>query len=242
MQAPDTPFLPTLRGYFETTIDDPTTDVAAAVDWRLKTVHYGNNKADFIEANYFSLAGTQVLDMACGWGGHAMAFASRGATVVASDLIDHAHEKLRAFCAAQGLPMDVHLADCQRTPFQGPFDVILALDLIEHIQEPAALANEIDRLLAPGGVCILTTPTKLITAIYGEPHWDLRGISLLPFTWQRPVAQKIFGRTYPYPLERQYWHAGQIQRLFGPSFKCQPIGAYPALASVAWKFFAITRR
>lgn len=40
------------------------------------------------------------------------------------------------------------------------FDVIVALEVIEHLENPRAILREITRLLAPGGCFILTTPNQ----------------------------------------------------------------------------------
>lgn len=39
-----------------------------------------------------------------------------------------------------------------------PFDLVLALDVVEHLHEPAAFLREIHRLVAPGGWFIATVP------------------------------------------------------------------------------------
>lgn len=208
-----------LEAYFATTTREP-----AQLRWRLNCYRAGQTLLAEIERDHFSLRGRKVLDLACGWGGHALAFAAAGASVTASDLNDHGFAGLQRFCEAEGIDMRVLTGDCQRLPLDEQYDVILALDLIEHIPSPIALAGEVRRLLKPGGVCILTTPAKLLSAFWMEPHWQLRWLSLLPFKWQRPIAEGLFKRSYPFPIERQYLHAAQIRKVF-QGFRCTPIAA-----------------
>jgi SAM-dependent methyltransferase len=228
---------PTLEAYFATTTADP-----AQIDWRLSCYRAGSELVQRIERDYFPVAGRKVLDLACGWGGHALAFAAAGADVTASDLNDQGFTGLQRLCDREGLLMKVFPGDCQRLPLDDQYDVILALDLIEHIPSPPALAAEVRRLLKPGGVCILTTPAKLLSALWKEPHWQLKWLSLLPFAWQRPIAQGVFKRSYPFPIERQYLHAAQIQRVFG-GFKCTPIPATRKLPfpSLFWGHLELQR-
>jgi 2-polyprenyl-3-methyl-5-hydroxy-6-metoxy-1,4-benzoquinol methylase len=223
-----------IRSYFTTTASNQ-----AEIDWRMNCYQAGQRYADHIKANHFDLTDKRVLDLACGWGGHALAFAENGATVSASDLNDFAFDKLRAYCAANGIPIEVQTGDCQALPWEGKYDVILALDLIEHIPSPESLASEITRLLAPGGVCILTTPAKLLSVFWGEPHWQMKGLSLLPFKLQRPVAQ-IIGKKYPFPIERQYSHISQLEKVF-KGLRCKPVAGSQKLPlpSVAWGFIEI---
>lgn len=217
------------------------TESAGEVDWRMSCLKHGQEYAEAIEREHFSLIGKRVLDMSCAWGGHAVAFANRGAHVTAADLNDHKFEALREFAADQKLSMTVLQADCQALPLDGKYDVILALDLIEHIPDPKAMAAEIKRLLNPGGVCIITTPAKFLSVVWGEPHWHLRGLSLLPFRWQSWVARRLFSRSYPFPIERQYVRASQVGALFA-GMKCKAISASRKLPlpSLFWGRIEIT--
>ena len=43
----------------------------------------------------------------------------------------------------------------------GSVDLVLALDLIEHVPEPAAVLGEIARVLRPGGTVILSVPSTV---------------------------------------------------------------------------------
>jgi len=49
----------------------------------------------------------------------------------------------------------------KKQPFKdGSFDIITSSELIEHIEDPVFLLNEMHRLLKPGGVAIISTPNE----------------------------------------------------------------------------------
>lgn len=234
--GPDAALLISLEKYFSSISNHP-----GEIAWRMSCYRAGSDYAAEIEKRHFPLAGKKVLDMSCAWGGHTIAFAARGAHVTAADLNDHRFDALRTFCDQQKLPVRVIQADCQAVPVDEKFDVILALDLIEHIPDPAAMAAEIKRLLRPGGVCIITTPPKLLSVVWGEPHWHLKGLTLLPFRWQGWIARRLFGRTYPFPIERQYTRASQVGALFaGMKYKAIPASRKLPLPSLFWGRIEIT--
>ena len=68
--------------------------------------------------------------------------------------------------------------------------------------------------MRPGGVCVLSTPARLRSFLWGEPHYGLRGIAALPLKWQETVATRMFGRRYPFAVTRQYLAASQVLRPF----------------------------
>jgi len=61
-----------------------------------------------------------------------------------------------------GLSKDIHNIAVARSgeirPPEGGFDLILALDVIEHIQDDSGAIRAIERALRPGGMAIITVP------------------------------------------------------------------------------------
>ena len=186
-----------------------------AIAWRTSCYTAGRDLVDFIERDYFPVAGKDVLDVAAGWGGHILAFAERGSRTVAAELNDHMFGQLLRFSTHQQLDLRTVVANCEKLPFgDAAFDVVLGLELIEHIDSVESFATELARVLKPGGVAILSTPPRLKSFFDGEPHFNLRYLPALPFRLQAIVAKGLFRRRYPFPITRQYLFASSALRPF----------------------------
>lgn len=93
----------------------------------------------------------RALDLAAGQGPLSYALAKRGFEVVSADIYPDQFRAPGLSC--QKLDLN------QKTPFPDEsFDLILAVEIIEHIEAPRAFLREIFRLLRPGGLAVITTP------------------------------------------------------------------------------------
>jgi SAM-dependent methyltransferase len=94
-----------------------------------------------------------VLDVGCGTGLMLDAL-RRHARPVGVDFSDLAMK----YCAQRGIERLV-CARVEALPFgDGSFDLLLALDLLEHLDDDAALMREMWRLLRPGGYLLISVP------------------------------------------------------------------------------------
>lgn len=95
----------------------------------------------------------RILDMGCGTGIISQEMGEHGHVVS----LDYAEEALR-FCRLRRLPRLLR-GDGQALPFAaGSFDVVLALDTIEHVPDDAEAVREMRRVLKPDGLLILNVP------------------------------------------------------------------------------------
>lgn len=104
------------------------------------------------------LSGRRVLDIGCGTGGCAFLLASMGpASVIGIDVEAGVVDKANAAAAERGVDGTVRFVAVAPGPLpfpDGTFDVVFSKDSIVHIDDKHALAAEIARVLAPGGVFV----------------------------------------------------------------------------------------
>lgn len=91
---------------------------------------------------------TRWLDYGCGTGGFARWLSRRGFAVSGYD-----QGRGAALARERGLAVldDAQLDDA------GPFDVVTAIEVLEHVGDPQRAVDRIARLLAPGGIFFYTT-------------------------------------------------------------------------------------
>ncbi len=117
------------------------------------------------------LAGRSALDVGCGAGLLAEPLARLGAAMRAIDAAPELIDAARAHSAAQGLVIDYRAVPVEQV--DGQFDLVTALEVIEHVADPGAFVAALAGRLAPGGLLILSTPnatawSKLLTITLAE--------------------------------------------------------------------------
>lgn len=104
------------------------------------------------------LEGKSALDVGCGAGLLSEPLARLGAKVTAVDAAPECIEVAKAHAAGQGLEIDYRAAGVEAV--EGKFDLITAMEVIEHVGEPQAFVDDLAKRLAAGGLLILSTPNK----------------------------------------------------------------------------------
>lgn len=139
--------------------------------------------------------GVSVLDLGCGAGTLCAAAALDGREVLGLDAsmawLVVARKAIEASggtpVLAAGLVEALPLANAS-------VSAVVALDVLEHVAQPAQAAREIDRVLAPGGTVALTTPNRFSLA--PETHTGLWGVGWLPRFLQIAYVKRRTGLTY----------------------------------------------
>jgi SAM-dependent methyltransferase len=112
--------------------------------------------ADFVEkiCRQVTDRRPRILDVGCGTGANLLMLSQYGD----AEGVDVSEDAL-AFCRERGLAK-VKLGAAEELPYEdGTFDLVTALDVVEHIDDDLAGLREMRRVLRPGGRVLLFVPT-----------------------------------------------------------------------------------
>lgn len=131
------------------------------------------------------LAGKSALDVGCGAGLLAEPLARLGAATTAVDAAAENIAAARSHAEGSGLAIDYRCGELAALNL-GKFDLITAMEVIEHVADKRAFIAQLAAHLAPGGLLVLSTPNRtaasrllLVGAAEalgavprGTHHWD----------------------------------------------------------------------
>ncbi len=160
-----------------TTIDD--TEVAKfeamAAEWwdpngKFKPLHMLNPcRLDYITTQIAAefdrdrsadapFCGLRVLDIGCGGGLLSEPMARLGADVVGADAAERNIPVARVHAEQSGLDIDYRHTTAEALAAAGEeFDVVLNMEVVEHVSDPAAYLGACRQLLKPGGLHVCST-------------------------------------------------------------------------------------
>jgi 2-polyprenyl-6-hydroxyphenyl methylase/3-demethylubiquinone-9 3-methyltransferase len=120
-------------------------------------------RLEFIE-KYCSLPHSPIIDIGCGGGILSESLAKAGAQVTGIDLSEEAIEAARAHANLQGLAINYQIASSEEFAknFEGQYDVVTCMELLEHVPDPELLIISCARLLRPNGHLFLSTLNRNI--------------------------------------------------------------------------------
>lgn len=111
------------------------------------------------------LGSLRLLDIGCGGGLVCEPMCRLGATVTGIDAADRNVAVARAHAEAAGLTIDYRTDTAERLRDTGEtFDVVLALEVVEHVADPDLFLRCCAALVAPGGTLIVSTLNRTAKA------------------------------------------------------------------------------
>jgi SAM-dependent methyltransferase len=176
--------------------------------------------------NFFAqrFAGEKVLDLGCG-DGEGSGFLRNINTwcVYSVDIADDALRFAKKTYGQIGIGYFIR-ADIRHLAFKSNiFDGIISVEVIEHIEDPERYFCEASRILKGGGILILTTPNRLLTAppntcgslwpahVREYTPSELFSMASRYFSWVELLGEQV-------PIyENNIWR--RVMRKFAPLFK-----------------------
>lgn len=105
------------------------------------------------------LSGLRLLDIGCGGGLLSEPMTRLGARVTGVDATEANVKTAKTHAEAAGLEIDYRAGTAEGllAAGDGPYDIVLNMEVVEHVADAAAFLQTCARLVAPGGMMIVAT-------------------------------------------------------------------------------------
>lgn len=122
--------------------------------------HFGRDPGD-----EQPLRGLRVVDVGCGGGILSESMAQLGADVTGIDVVEKNIAIASLHARQNKLPIDYRLCTAQELSIEGKsFDVVLNMEVVEHVADVAAFMADCSRLTADNGVMFVATINRTVKA------------------------------------------------------------------------------
>ncbi|MEE8394798.1 MAG: methyltransferase domain-containing protein [bacterium] len=161
----------------------------------------GQPRYEIVAARVATLpAGSRVLDYGCAHGHFTVNLAKRfpALTFVGVDIEPSNIATAEDWAAADGVPNVAFFCGETLPAGQGPFAMAIAAEVLEHVADPAALADRLGALLEPGGSVLITTPAGPWEAQGYRAHHPWRAHL---WHFERADLLELFGHHPDYGLQ-----------------------------------------
>lgn len=165
----------------------------------------------------------RVLDLGCGKGRFGRRLAALGAEVVGLDGSRGMLDEARGIGRVQG--------SAARLPFgPGTFDAVVAIEVLEHLEYPAAAIAEAAAVLRPGGVLVVLDKNAM--ALDSRRPWlpaaAVKRIDEIRGRWMYPLGA---------PFRERWFRAGALARELSRHFAEVQVEFLLAPAEARWAVF-----
>jgi 2-polyprenyl-6-hydroxyphenyl methylase/3-demethylubiquinone-9 3-methyltransferase len=120
--------------------------------------HLNQPRFEFFDRFVPTWQDLKVLDVGCGGGFSCEFMAARGAIVSGLDQSQPCLQAAREHAILSGLAIDYHWGVAETMPYEDcSFDVVVCVDVLEHVENVRQVVSETFRILKPGGVFFFDT-------------------------------------------------------------------------------------
>ena len=182
---------------------------------------------------------SKILDAGCGTGGNIETLARFGDVIG----VDNSPEAIK-FCEKRGFE-NVQLKNIENTGFSdNSFDLIVALDILEHLENDIDALKEFHRILKEDGYILISVPAYQFLwsehdiAVHHKRRYSMEEINTCLLEADFRVIKKTFAITSIAPVVFIYRIIGKIY----PGFKKQKNSDYVLLPVLLNKFFIFLLR
>lgn len=183
------------------------------------------NQVEFIIKTLGLSGQERVLDLACGYGRHALAFAEKGFSVVGVDITKEYIDDATRSARAGALPAEFIHADIRDVAFENEFDVVLnladgAIGYLETDEENLKIFNVISHALKSGGKHFMDVcNAEHAQTYFPKTNWEIgeKSIALAQFDWDAETRRMLYGGCdipYGLPAQKPEIPAGDPTRLY----------------------------
>lgn len=184
-----------------------------------------DNQVDFIIKTLELTGKERILDLACGYGRHALSFAKKGFTVVGVDITKDYIDDAVKTAEENSLPAEFILSDIRDVDFENEFDVVLnladgAIGYLETDEENLKIFNVISRALKKGGKHFMDVcNAEHAEHYFPKTSWEIgeKALALAQFDWDNKTKRMLFGGydvPYGIPAQKPEIPAGDPTRLY----------------------------
>lgn len=194
-------------------------------------------------------AGARVLELGPATGSMTEHLRAQGCEVTVVEADAEAAAQASAWCD-RALVADLDQVDLVALVGEGQYGAVVAADVLEHLKDPMGVLRQVARVLAPGGVCLVSVPNVAHGAVrlaLLEGRWEYAEFGLLDRThlrfFTRAGVRDLFARsgfavaeirTVERPLT-----GAQVD--FDPALLEGPIGEFVAESEDATTFQFVVR-
>jgi len=168
-----------------------------------------DNQVRFIIKTLGLTGNERILDLACGFGRHALSFAQKGYSVIGVDITEDYINDARTAAQKENLDAEFIHADIRDMHFSNEFDVVLnladgAIGYLENDEENLKIFDKISGALKTGGKHFMDIcNAEHAELCFPRRGWEIgeKALALSLFEWDKDTRKMLYaGWNVPYGL------------------------------------------